>query len=226
MGIRRTWKDRATAHKVEKATRLFLKGKYEKAKRLLENVEYRKSGDVTALNCLMTETTPDSLDHARETYRDLWKAKFGVLLNDDLALAVDTALDMVTPLVMERAKEDIQTLHKHFTDGDKDALFNACSEHVAYGHPDAVALQVAGHLHFGFEDDTPTKAYHYDYDRQALYGNWFYDLEKAKRKGFSPAIAPLAEQTLHHLRLLGADGIITDPADPWPPAGPTSPFDW
>lgn len=217
MGIMRTWKERTTEHKVNKATRLFLKGNYEKAKRLLQNVEYRRSGDVTALNCLMTETQSDSLDHAREIYRDLWEAKLGVLVNDDLGQAVDAALDAVTPLVMERAEEDIRKMHQHLTDGDKDALFAACKEHVAYGHPDAIALQVAGYLNLGFESDNTSETYYYDYRPYVLYSNWFYDLSRAKRKGFSKEIAPLAEQTLEKLRLLGGDGIITEPVPTrWP----------
>ena len=181
MGIMRTWKERTTEHKVNKATRLFLKGNYEKAKRLLQNVEYRRSGDVIALNCLMTETKPDSLEHAREIYRDLWKAKLGVLVNDDLAQAVNAALDAVTPLVMESAKDDIEALHKSFTDGDKTALFAACEEHVAYGHPDAIALQVAGYLHLGFESDDFSETYCYEYHAQVLYREWFYNLQKASK---------------------------------------------
>lgn len=218
----RKWKERIAQRKVDKATRLFLKGEYEKAKRLLENVEYRRSGDVTALNCLMTETKPNSLDGARETYRDLWKAKFGVLLNDDLALAVDAALDAVTPLVMERAEEDIRKMHQYLTDGDKDALFDACKEHVAYGHPDAVALQVAGFLRFGANETCEAYYYH----QEMLYSNWFYDLSRAKRIGFTNDIEPLAEQALHQLERMGADGIISDPVGGWLSDEPLSPFDW
>ncbi|MBQ7037498.1 MAG: hypothetical protein IJN61_00090 [Clostridia bacterium] len=222
MGIMRTWKERTIGSKVDKATRLFLKGNHEKAKRLLQNVEYRRSGDVIALNCLMTETQSDSLEHARETYRDLWKAKLGILVNDDLAQAVDAALDAVTPLVMERAKEDIRKMHQYLTDGDKTALFDACKEHVAYGHPDAVALQVAGFLRFGANETCEAHYYH----QEMLHSNWFYDLSRAKRKGFSKEIEPLAEQALHQLKRLGADGIISDPVPNWPLDEPLSPFDW
>ncbi|MBQ9963776.1 MAG: hypothetical protein IJP14_01485 [Clostridia bacterium] len=215
MAIMRKWKDRITQRKVNTATRLFLKGNYEKAKRLLENVEYRRSGDAAAMTALMTAAN-DTLDQARKTYHDLWQAKNSCLINADLAAAVDTALDGVTPLVLEHAEEDIRKLHTYFTDGDKVSLFAACEEHVAYGHPDAIALQIAGYLQFGFESDAPSDPYHYDHHLESLRGNWFYDLARATRKGFSPAIAPLAEQSLQHLRLLGADGIITEPVPNWP----------
>lgn len=216
MAIVRKWKDRITQQKVNTATRLLLKGNYEKANRLLENVEYRKSGDAAAIRAL-TAAASEPLDRARKSYHDLWEAKLSLIVNADLAAAVDTALDTVTPLLTEAAKDDIEALHKYFTDGDKTALFAACEEHVAYGHPDAIALQVAGYLHLGFESDDFSKTYCYENHAHVLYSEWFFNLQRASKKGFSPAIAPLAEQTLEQLRLLGGDGIIIEPVPTrWP----------
>ncbi len=216
MGLFSNCKTRREQQKLNKATKLFLNGKVDNANRLLQTFEYKRSGDAAAIRALTT-ATDEPLGNARQTYHDLWEAKLSHVVNADLAAAVDAALDTVTPLVTEAAKDDIEALHKSFTDGDKTALFAACEEHVAYGHPDAIALQVAGYLHLGFESDDFSETYCYEYHTQVLYREWFYNLQNASKKGFSPAIAPLAEQTLEQLRLLGGDGIITEPVPTrWP----------
>ena len=201
--------------KVQRCIAYFLAGKYNRAKRICQDMKNPIEGDILAVKALMAEPERGELAQNRELYCQLWDAKIRSVKNVELSRVVDAKLAEITPAVLAYAKEDIQKMHKHYLAGEKEALYRLCKEHVAYGHPDAVALNIWGCMKLGPMEHS--KEYYMMHLGSAQYKDFKYELETAISKGLSEEFQEHSQTLIQELdrliELLG-DGIVTDPVPP------------
>lgn len=213
------WKNLRKQRKINKGIGLFLKGKHAKAKNIFKDFQDDRNGDVVAVKILLDEPESVSVEQFRNIYGGLWKAKDLGFANDGIKQAVESKLDVVTPVVMEHAREDILKIYKQYNNGEEEMLCG-CREHVAYGHPDAIALQIWGYMKFGCKDEP--KCY---YPSSCLFTEWFNDLNTAKRRGISEEFNEHTETLMKQLLILIEPEIFPDPPEKWPvyddPSSPT-----
>ena len=202
-------KHRRDRRKVERGLSFFLAGKYEKAAKLLKEREaFRYGGDVAAAQVLLEHPTSETIEQCRALYDGLWKAKCFSFDRDEIRQLAEEKLEAVTPVVMQAAQAAIDAMHRHYQNGDAEALFRACEEHVAYGHPDAVALQIWGEVEFGLERH-PERALQYYSDY--AYQGWFFQLNDAVKRGISDEFREHTQDVIRKLQVLLEPFIHTDP---------------
>ena len=202
-------KHRRDRRKVERGLSFFLAGKYEKAAKLLKEREaFRYGGDVAAAQVLLEHPTSETIEQCRALYDGLWKAKGFSFDRDEIRQLAEEKLESVTPVVMQEAQAAIDAMHRHYQNGDAEALFRTCEEHVAYGHPDAVVLYVRGGLKFGLERYPDHRLRHYPL---YTYENWLYQLDEAVKRGVSEELKEHADEAIRTIHLLLEPYIHTDP---------------
>ena len=141
-------KHRREQRRLERGVSLFLDGKYERAKKLLKDRHHWWKGDVAAVQIFLDYPTNETIEQCRAVYAGLCTAKRFPFSRDEVKRMMESRLEAVTSIVIQDAKSAIDAIYRHYQNGEAEALFRACEEHVAYGHPDAAALQIWGYMDF------------------------------------------------------------------------------
>ena len=173
--------------KIQQGIQLFLDGKYSEVKKLFRNFSASNCGDVAAIKILSDQKRGNTLKSLRESYDQLWKAKDLGFYNSKIREAVDLALETVTPIVREQAQEDLFKIFQHFLNNYYGNVIYDCEEHAAYGHPDAVTMQVLCKI------QTRTNA------SAATYTEWLEQIKIAKRRGVSDFLEEIVEEIIDKL---------------------------
>lgn len=177
----------ARKEKIQQGIQLFLDGKYSEAKKLLHNVSAAKCGDVAAIKILASQKSGNTLESLRNSYDQLWKAKDLGFYNDKIRQAVDLALESVTPIVREQAQGDMFRIFQSFLDDYYGDVIHDCEPHVAYGHPDAIIMQVLCKI------QTSTNS------RARTYAEWLELIKIAKRRGVADFLEEISDEIVEKL---------------------------
>ena len=177
----------ARQQKIEQGIQLFLDGKYSEAKKLLHNFSASKCGDVAAIKILSDKKSGNTLKSLRESYDLLWKAKDLGFYNDKIRQAVDLALETVTPIVREQAQEDMFNIFRSFLNDYYGDVIYDCEAHVAYGHPDAIIMQVLCKIQTATSSSAGT------------YAKWLELIKIAKRRGVSDFLEEISDEIVEKL---------------------------
>lgn len=175
--------------KINEGIQLFLDGKYAEAKKHLKSLSDTNSGDVAAIKILSTKKLGEKIDTLRSSYNNLWKAKDLGFINDDIRKAVDLALKTITPVIMKEAQKDIFEIYQNFLDGYTGSMTYNCEKHVAYGHPEAIVMQIVGYV----------QSEHMNNPRR--YEGWLESLKMAERRGLSEITKDIAEELIVDLEI-------------------------
>ena len=180
-------KEAARQQKIEQSIQLFLDGKYTEVKKLLHNFSASKCGDVAAIKILADQKSGNTLESLRKSYDVLWKAKDLGFYNDKIRQAVDLALETVTPLVREQAQADMFNIFQSFLNDYYGDVIHDCELHVAYGHPDAIIMQVLCKIQTATNSSART------------YAEWLELIKIAKRRGVSDFLEEISDEIVAKL---------------------------
>ena len=131
---------------ISEGATLFFEQKYAEARTRVSKFSNELSGDIVAIMLLTDDKVGKTISGLRKSFDRLWKAKDLGFRNNELRKAVDYALNEVTPLVMEQAQVDMLVVYKLFIDGEYNAIPAKCKPHVAYGHPEAIVLDIVSRI--------------------------------------------------------------------------------
>lgn len=160
---------------------LYIDNKHDEVRELLKDYKNTKSGDICALKIHTAKLETDITEQVRNAYDSLWKAKELGFVNDKIRQDTDEWLAVLTPMIKALAQEDILKAYQQIIDGDT-GLILYCDEHAAYGHPDAVVLQIFGYINSGLMNDP-----------ERFYESWLEKIKMAKRRGISEELQEMAE---------------------------------
>lgn len=164
-------RDAELRKKIDHGIQSFLAGDYEEARKTFQDFGKTTCGEVAAIRILCDGNGGDTIEALRNSYDGLWKAKDLGFCNDKVRKAVDFALEKITPVIMEEAQPDMLEIYKNYLDGYNGSVVYKCEKHVAYGHPDAIVVQVI------------TKLQSDIYNRPENYEEFLKQLKLAKRRG-------------------------------------------
>ena len=177
----------ARRQKIEQGIQLFLDGKYSEVRKLFRDFSASKCGDVIAIQILSDQKNGNTLKSLQKSYDLLWKAKDLGFYNDKIRQAVDLALEKVTPIVREQAQEDMFKIFRSFlNDYYGDVIYDS-EPHVAYGHPDAIIMQVLCKIQTATNSSART------------YTEWLELIKTAKRRGISDFLEEISDEIIDKL---------------------------